>query len=76
MELGLSQEAFDQLQEAKEKAEEKAEKVTKDLQHECFHAILTCAALGACLAYSCLVCRVSTPGLGTVLGARGTSESP
>ena len=31
MELGLSQEAFSQIQEAKEKAEEKVKKITKDL---------------------------------------------
>jgi len=36
MELGLSQEAFSQLLEAKEKAEEKAEKAIEDLQHEYF----------------------------------------
>ena len=36
MELGLSREAIGQLIEAKEKAEEKAEKATKDLQRECF----------------------------------------
>ena len=36
MELGLSQEAFSQLQEAKEKAEEKVEKITEDLRRECF----------------------------------------
>jgi len=36
MELGLSQEAFSQLQEAKEKVEDKAKKVTKDLRRECF----------------------------------------
>ena len=35
MELGLSREAIGQLIEAKEKAEEKAEKATKDLQREC-----------------------------------------
>ena len=36
MELGLSQEAFDQLLEVKEKAEEKAEKAIEDLQCEYF----------------------------------------
>ena len=36
MELGLSQEAFDQLLEVKEKAEEKAEKAIEDLQWEYF----------------------------------------
>ena len=36
MELNLSQEAFGRLQEAKEKAEEKAKKVTEDLRRECF----------------------------------------
>ena len=36
MELDLSQEAFDQIQEVKEKAEEKVEKITEDLRHECF----------------------------------------
>ena len=76
MELGLSQEAFGQIQEAKEKADEKVEKITEDLRRKCFHAILTCAALSACLAYGYLICRVSTPGLGTVPGAHGTSESP
>ena len=51
MEHVLSQEAFCQIQEAKEKAEQKVKKITKDLHRECFHAILTCAALSACLAY-------------------------
>ena len=36
MELGLSQEAIIQLLEAKEKAEERAEKAIEDLCHECF----------------------------------------
>ena len=36
MELGLSQEAFGQLLEAKQKVEEKVEKATEDLRRECF----------------------------------------
>ena len=35
MELGPSREAVGQLIEAKEKAKEKAEKATEDLQREC-----------------------------------------
>jgi len=35
-ELGLSQEAFGQLLEAKQKVEEKVEKATEDLRRECF----------------------------------------
>ena len=40
MELNLSQEAFGRRQEAKEKAEEKAKKVTEDLRRECFSRYL------------------------------------
>ena len=36
MELGLSQEAVNQLLEAKEKMEERAEKAIEDLRSECF----------------------------------------
>ena len=36
MELGLSQEAFGQLQEVKEKVKEKAKKVTEDIRRDCF----------------------------------------
>ena len=58
------------------KQRRRSRKSLKIFDMSVFHAILTCVALSACLAYGCLVCRVSTLGLGAVLGAHGTSESP
>ena len=75
MELGLSQEAVSQLLEAKEKAEERAEKAIEDLCHECFfHAALTWVALGLHLTYSCIICRVLTSVSSKIPSARGAGK--
>lgn len=54
MELGLSHEAITQLQKEKEEMEEKAEKVTRDLERKDISIESILAVLGTCLTCCCL----------------------
>ena len=75
MELGLSWEAIVQLTAGKEEAEEKAERVTEDLQRECLPLYFYLCSVGRMLSIRLLFCGVSAPGTRVVQGLWRLSES-
>ena len=74
MELDVSQEAVMQLTTGKE-AEEKAERVTEDLQRECIPLYFYLCGVGRMLSIQLLFCIVSAPGTLVVQGLWRSGES-
>jgi hypothetical protein len=60
VELGLSREAIMQLNAGKEEADEKAERVAKDLRHECLTLYFYLCSVQCILIIRLIFCRIGT----------------